>query len=106
MMSQQAAALSVSRRRWTIRPLLVLAHRWVGLALAVPLLVAGLTGSLLAFDDDLDAWLNPRLFRASPGAALPLERLVEAVGNDDPRASVAWISFPMPARSSLQIGVA
>lgn len=40
-------------------------HRYVGLALSVFLIVSGLTGSLLAYNEDLDAWLNPHVFKSS-----------------------------------------
>lgn len=54
-------------RRWRIdRPLLVLIHRYVGLTMAGFLLVAGLTGSLLAWNDELEAAISPALFRAVP----------------------------------------
>lgn len=61
-----------------VRPALIVVHRWVGLLMTVFLVVAGLTGSVLAFFADLDAALNPELFRVSPpqpGAAVldPLE---------------------------------
>lgn len=65
-------------RRWRIdRPLLVLIHRYVGLTMAGFLLVAGLTGSLLAWNDELEAAISPALFRAAPpGAdARPLDPL-------------------------------
>ena len=39
-------------------------HRYVGLAMAVFLVVAGVTGSFLAFYHELDVALNPELFRA------------------------------------------
>jgi len=48
-------------------------HRYVGLLLATFLLVAGLTGSIIAFYVPLDAALNPELLkpeRPSPGAPL------------------------------------
>lgn len=48
-----------------MRALLVLVHRYVGLVLAGFLLVAGLTGSLLAWNDALEAVLAPQLFRAT-----------------------------------------
>lgn len=41
-------------------------HRWLGLTLAAFLVMAGLTGVVLAFHEDLDAWLNPHLFRVQP----------------------------------------
>lgn len=46
------------------RPFWVGVHRWAGLATALFLCVAGLTGSMLAFKEDLDAWLNPQWFMA------------------------------------------
>jgi uncharacterized iron-regulated membrane protein len=60
-----------------MRPTLVRLHRWFGLVIAGFLVMAGLTGSLLAWNDELEAWLAPELFVASPagpGPALdPLE---------------------------------
>jgi uncharacterized iron-regulated membrane protein len=47
----------------TLRDALVRLHRWVGLAMALFLIIAGLTGSVIAFNHDLDEWLNPELFR-------------------------------------------
>lgn len=41
-------------------------HRWVGLALSGFLIIAGLTGSVIAFFHDLDAALNPELFHVEP----------------------------------------
>lgn len=51
-------------------------HRWAGMFLAGFLVVAGLTGSLLAFEEELEGWLNPQLFRVAiphdaAGAARP-----------------------------------
>ena len=40
----------------------ILLHRYLGLTSALFLLVAGLTGSLLAYHDEIDQWLNPQLF--------------------------------------------
>jgi uncharacterized iron-regulated membrane protein len=47
----------------TLRALLPYAHRYLGLASAAFLVLAGVTGSLLVFDEALDAALNPDLFR-------------------------------------------
>ncbi len=58
-----ARLLTPARRRaWS------LAHRWLGLAIAVFVTVAGLTGSAIAFWRELDAWLNPAWFRVEPAA--------------------------------------
>lgn len=40
----------------------MLVHRWLGLAMTVFLIVVGLTGSLLAFFDELNETLTPKLF--------------------------------------------
>ncbi|MFT7774207.1 PepSY-associated TM helix domain-containing protein [Roseateles sp.] len=56
-----------------IRPVLVLVHRWVGLVIAGFLLLAGLTGSLLAWYDELEVAISPQLFRVSlPGEGVPM----------------------------------
>ena len=59
--------------RISLRPTLVLLHRWAGLTLTGFLLLAGLTGSVLAWYEELDAWVSPQLLRAppaTPGAPL------------------------------------
>ncbi|MFX9630920.1 PepSY domain-containing protein, partial [Acinetobacter baumannii] len=43
----------------------VIAHRWAGLTIALFLAVAGFTGIFLAFDDELEGVISPRLFHAS-----------------------------------------
>ena len=48
------------------RPFWVTLHRYGGLAMAVFLLIAGLTGSVIAFHRELDAWLNPDWCYAQP----------------------------------------
>ena len=44
----------------------VLIHRYAGLAMTLFLIIVALTGSVLAFKDELDAWLNPDLLRVTP----------------------------------------
>jgi uncharacterized iron-regulated membrane protein len=71
---QQRAAIerSVRFRAWMLG-----VHRYTGLATALFLLVAGLTGSALAFYHELDALLNPELLRVAPPsrASRPLDPL-------------------------------
>ncbi|MFZ5595289.1 MAG: PepSY-associated TM helix domain-containing protein [Pseudomonadota bacterium] len=81
----------MTRQTW------VLVHRWAGLTMAFFLVVAGLTGSLLAFYDELDAWLNPHWFTVSPppGQA-PLDPYTlreRAEGWVAPRGRVDEVSF-------------
>ncbi|WP_246013105.1 PepSY-associated TM helix domain-containing protein [Pigmentiphaga humi] len=49
----------------------------MGLALAGFLVVLGVSGSVLAFEDELEAWLNPDLFVvAAPPGGVPLDPLL------------------------------
>lgn len=51
-------------------------HRWLALALGLPLIVVALLGSSLVVLKPLDRWLHPELFRVPAGPAAPdlLER--------------------------------
>ena len=84
----------------------MLAHRWVGLSLAGFLVMAGLTGSVLAFDEPLDAALNPDLFGGGGGPALPITALIAAVEAADPGLVVTRVMLPDAARRSVLLGVA
>jgi len=48
------------------RGALLLLHRYIGLLLALFLALAGITGSLLAFNEELEAALSPELLRVQP----------------------------------------
>jgi len=88
------------------RQILVFLHRYVGLAIAVFMVVAGLTGSLIAFRDELDVWLNPDLFQArSAGPPLPVEEIVARIEQNDPRLLVSQVPLQSEPGSSYAIGV-
>lgn len=75
-----------------MRGLFVRLHRWMGLTTALFLAVAGLTGSIIAFNHELDEWLNPALFRVPvTGAALPALYLAKKIERDDPHLRVAYV---------------
>jgi len=77
------------RRAWS------LAHRWLGLAIAVFVTIAGLTGSAIAFWRELDAWLNPAWFRVEPGEERrPLSALLADVGSARPDSRVRALLLP------------
>jgi uncharacterized iron-regulated membrane protein len=67
-------ATATANPRWRIdRSLLVLVHRYVGLVMAGFLLLAGLTGSLLAWNHELEALAAPSLWRiAVPPSKAPM----------------------------------
>jgi uncharacterized iron-regulated membrane protein len=77
------------------RRLLVLVHRYVGLAIALFVAMSGLTGSLLTFHHELDEWLNPDFFaETASGAKLPPERIAAAVEASDTRLRVTYMTLP------------
>lgn len=80
-----------------VRGLFVRLHRIFGLSLAAFLLVASLTGSFLVFQREIDAWLNPALWRVSaPGPSLSPEEIAARIEAFDPRVQARWT--PLEAR--------
>ncbi|MBN3827277.1 PepSY domain-containing protein, partial [Burkholderia sp. Ac-20384] len=89
-----------------LRPFLVRLHRWFGLAIALFLFVAGLTGALIAWDHELDAALNPDFYTARSDAA-PLDPLALATRIEaaDPRVQVTYLPLAIEPGHTLQAGV-
>ena len=84
-----------------MRYVMTLLHRWVGLAIATFLFVAGLTGAVISWDHELDDWLNSDLHtatsRGSAKASLDLAALIEA---RDPRVQVVRLPLePEPGET-------
>src|SRR5688572_19909475 len=60
--------------------------------MAVFLFIAGLTGSVIAFERELDTWLNPEFLRAEDrGVRLPMSELAARSERADPRIRVTYI---------------
>ncbi|WP_376095522.1 PepSY-associated TM helix domain-containing protein [Roseomonas sp. CCTCC AB2023176] len=60
-------------------------HRWLGLLACAVLFLVALSGSAQVYWREIDAWLNPALYRASPGpdlGAAAAIRAAEAVSDD------------------------
>nr|WP_315402025.1 PepSY-associated TM helix domain-containing protein [uncultured Duganella sp.] len=94
----------VTKARFAARAVLLPVHRYVGLVLALFLTLAGLTGSLLAWNEELEAALSPQLFRVQPpsaGAArLDPVLLHEQVRRRYPDAFVARVPLEQTAGRS------
>ena len=80
----------------------VLIHRYVGLSMTIFLVIVGLSGSVLAFRDPLDLFLNPDLLRvATRNAPMldPLDLIEKAEANNpDMRVDAAPL-YVEPGRS-------
>lgn len=89
----------------SIRTLWLKAHLWVGLTIAVPLIVVALSGGVLVFEDALDRALNPALSYLTPGDhPLPLDAIVSRVRSAYPDAVLSSMSFPERSDLAVQIG--
>jgi uncharacterized iron-regulated membrane protein len=81
-------------------------HRWCGLVLALFLIVIGLSGSVIAFEHELEAWLNPTLFNTGgDGSALPADQLIARIERFDPRLRVALLPLDAPPGRSIEVQV-
>jgi len=72
-------------------------HLWLGLTLGLPMLIFGLTGSVLVFWQEIDAGLNPQLFEVEPsGRPVSLQASLDAA---TAAAPPGWegIWLPVPA---------
>lgn len=82
-------------------------HRYVGLCLAVLLLMSAVTGSLLAFERELDAAFNPELFRrSSAGPDLPVDALVAAATRQLPGMVVTEVRLPHAGQDTVLLDTA
>jgi len=89
-----------------MRGVLVTLHRWLGLGVAGFLFLAGLTGAIISWDHEIDAWLNPTLFEA-PSAAQARAPLALAAQAEraDPRLQVTFLPLSIEPGHSLLLGV-
>lgn len=104
--SPSARAGSRRSRSAPARRVALVLHRYVGLTLTVFLVVAGVTGTLLAFYADLDGLLNPGLVQAkpeTPGAPFlePFELQARFSAQLPPGARALDVQFrPEPGRAN------
>lgn len=88
------------------RPLLGLLHRWAGLFTAVFLFIAGVTGAVIAWHDELDAWLNPAFHVASSGGSQrPALALANALETRHPDTVVTYLPLITEPGKALQVWV-
>jgi uncharacterized iron-regulated membrane protein len=72
-------------------------HLWLGLVLCLPLVVLGLSGSVLVFEDDLQHLLQPST-PLSPGEARPIAEIL-AAARAAAGADLAPVFYAAPERS-------
>jgi uncharacterized iron-regulated membrane protein len=92
------------------RAFCVIFHRWAGLTMAGFLLVAGLTGGVLVWTDELEALLDPALILAAPPSpqARPLDPIAlhrAAQAHVPPGKRADWIALAVEPGRSVRFGL-
>jgi uncharacterized iron-regulated membrane protein len=84
-----------ARRRWRrqVRPWFVRIHRWVGLGLGVWVIMMSVTGFILVFQDQINAWLHPEWFQTTTGDLGP-QAAVDAAQQAYPDWTVTGVTLP------------
>lgn len=84
--------------RMRLRRTLVRLHRWVGFGLGAWFLMLGLTGGVMVWHDEIDAWLNPQWSAAQPPcgpiANSSVARTLAIFGAVVPQAQAVMVSAP------------
>jgi uncharacterized iron-regulated membrane protein len=89
-----------------MRPLLVKLHRWLGIGVALFLFMSGLTGAVIAWNQELDAALNHEFYYArSNGPALSSLELANRIELADPRVRVTYLPLGAEPGHTLQVRV-
>ncbi len=87
-----------------IRKKLLFVHRWLGIVLATILVTAGITGSLLVFHHELDAWLNPQLHRVTiTDQRAALDDIATTIESRYPHLVVGYFLFNDHPAASLHV---
>jgi uncharacterized iron-regulated membrane protein len=76
----------------TARTAVLKIHLWLGVGAAIFLVILGLTGSITAFENDIDHWLHPGLYYVQVGPhVLPEAELIQTVEQRFAPARVAMV---------------
>ena len=79
----------------TVRKFLLKTHLYLGLSAAVFFVILGLTGAIIAFEEDMERWLHPHLHHvADAGQPLAEGELIERVNRQIAPARVVFAKFP------------
>ncbi len=83
--------------------LLLKIHLYAGITAGIFLMILGLTGSIMAFEGDLDRWLHPNIWRVTAGdRALPEATLIGEIERQIAPAHVAAVQIS-PRRDVAQL---
>ncbi|WP_018268080.1 PepSY-associated TM helix domain-containing protein [Methylosinus sp. LW4] len=96
---EAAPTTAHARSKGRLRRFSTSAHRWIGLVAGAYLVLAGLTGSVLAFWQDIDEWLNAETMLVEPPSAdsayRPLAEIFAAAREHMPPDVAPGSKFPI-----------
>ena len=78
----------------TARKIVLTIHLYLGLAAGIFLAILGLTGSIMAFEGDIDHWLHPDLWYVTPQRKLLPENDMVSIAQNRFHSSVLVVQFP------------
>ena len=82
-------------------------HLWLGLSVGLLLALAGLTGSILVFDEEIDALLNPELLVVEAGESrVPFQQVVSTVEAAYPDQPISYVRMPRGAGETFEVTTA
>jgi uncharacterized iron-regulated membrane protein len=81
----------------TARKIVLTIHLYLGLAAGIFLAILALTGSVMAFEGDIDHWLRPGLWYVAPGRKLLPENDLVSIVENRFHSRVLLVQFPRAA---------
>jgi len=88
------------------RKIAILIHLYLGLAAGLFLVILGLTGSVMAFEGDIDHWLHPDLWYVTPARKPLPENDLVSIAENRFRSRVLAIEFPRAANLAQRMQLA
>ncbi len=89
-----------------MRKLLLNLHLYCALIVGIFVIIVGLSGSVIAFEPELDALMNPHLFRIAPQAdRLPVAGLFQAASRAFPGQKIGNLRLPQSADETVQFNI-
>jgi uncharacterized iron-regulated membrane protein len=89
-----------------MRKLIFNLHLYGALIAGLFVVVIGVTGSIMAFEDDIDRFAHPALFHVDPlGAAMPVTDLLKAAQKAYPGQRIGTIRLPQRPTDAAQFSV-
>ncbi|MBZ5601704.1 MAG: PepSY domain-containing protein [Acidobacteriia bacterium] len=89
-----------------MRKLLFNLHLYFALIVGIFVVIIGVTGSIMAFEPELDRLMNPALFRVAPqGQTLPVSEIFQAASRAYPGQKIGFIRMPQSPDDSAQFNI-